>query len=123
MDNGEIVAALAAGDPDGLAAAYDTYAAPLYGYCRWILRDPAPAASALRETSAAAAKPAGGLTDAGQLRACLYGIARDQCHRRLRTAEPGFDEIVGEEGQPAEAGQPARQPKPARRPRWPRYGG
>jgi hypothetical protein len=45
----------------------------------------------LRETFAVVAKP-GGPRDAGQLRARLYGIARDQCYRRLRTAEPGFDE-------------------------------
>jgi len=48
MDDSEIVAALAAGDPAGLEAAYDTHAAPLYGYCRWMLRDPAQAATALR---------------------------------------------------------------------------
>ena len=110
MDDGEIVAALAAGDPGGLAGAYDTYAAPLYGYCRWMLRDPEQAARALRETFATAARPAGGLKDAGQLRACLYGIARDQCSRRLSTAEPGFDEIAdGADGEArsAEAGQTA----------------
>ncbi|HEY1319280.1 MAG TPA: sigma-70 family RNA polymerase sigma factor [Streptosporangiaceae bacterium] len=116
MDDGEIVAALAAGDPGGVAAAYDRYAGPLYGYCRWMLRDPEQAASALRETFATAARPAGGLKDADQLRACLYGIARDQCSRRLRTAAPGFDEIADGaygaygaygDGQPAEAGQSA----------------
>jgi RNA polymerase sigma factor (sigma-70 family) len=110
MDDGEIVAALAADDPGGVAAAYDKYAAPLYGYCRWMLRDPEQAASALRETFATAARPAGGLKDAGQFRACLYGIARDQCSRRLRTAGPGFDEIApgaDGDGQPAEAGQTA----------------
>jgi RNA polymerase sigma factor (sigma-70 family) len=108
MDDGEIVAALAAGDPGGLAAAYDKYAALLYGYCRCMLRDPEHAASALRVSFATAARSAGGLKDARQLRACLYGIARDQCSRQLRTAEPGFDEIVeGVEGKghPAEAGQ------------------
>ena len=110
MDDGEIVAALAAGDQRGLAAAYDTYAAPMYGYCRWMLCDPEHAASALRETFATAARQAGGLKDAGQLRACLYGIARDQCSRQLGTAEPGFDEIADGtdgEGRPAEAGQTA----------------
>ena len=112
MDDSEIVAALAAGDPAGLEAAYDTYAAPLYGYCRWMLRDPAQAAKALRETFAVVAKPGDGPRDAGQLRARLYGIARDQCYRRLRTAEPGFDESAdwaagaagaAGEGQAAEA--------------------
>jgi len=113
MDDGEIVAALAAGDPGGLAAAYDTYAAPLYGYCLWMLRDPEHAGRALRETFATAARPAGALKDAGRLRACLYGIARDQCSRQLHTAEPGFDEIAhgadgaDGEGHPAETGQTA----------------
>jgi RNA polymerase sigma factor (sigma-70 family) len=95
MDDGEVVAAIAAGDPGGLAAAYDTYAASLYGYCRWMLRDPRLAAEALRETFAGAAR-LGGLKDASQLRARLYAIARDDCYRRLRTAEPGFDE--GDDG-------------------------
>lgn len=119
MDDGEIVAALAAGDPGGVAAAYDRYAGPLYGYCRWMLRDPEQAASALRETFATAARPAGGLKDADQLRACLYGIARDQCSRRLRTAAPGFDEIADGadgaygDGQTAEAGQSAEAGQPA----------
>ena len=92
MDDGEVVAAIAAGDPGGLAAAYDTYAASLYGYCRWMLRDPGQAAEAVRETFAAAAAKLGGLRDASQLRARLYATARDDCYRRLRTAEPGFDE-------------------------------
>ena len=69
MDDGEIVAALAADDPGGVAAAYDRYAGPLYGYCRWMLRDHEQAASAQRETFATAARPASGLTDADQLRA------------------------------------------------------
>src|SRR5215475_4599546 len=108
MDDGEIVAALAADDPAGLAAAYDRYAAPLYGYCRWMLRDPAPAATALRETFAAAtARPAGGLKDGDQLRGYLYGIARDRCCRRLSTAEPGSDELAAEGGQPNGSGQTA----------------
>jgi hypothetical protein len=32
MHDSEVVAAIAAGDPDGLAEAYDRYAAPLYAY-------------------------------------------------------------------------------------------
>src|SRR5689334_15088806 len=107
MDDGEVVAAIAAGDPGGLAAAYDTYAAPLYGYCRWMLRDPGLAAEVLRETFAAAAAKLSG-KDAGQLRAWLYATARDDCYRRLRTAEPGFDEGAGEDGWPeGPEGRPA----------------
>ena len=107
MDDGEVVAAIAAGDPGGLAAAYDTYAASLYGYCRWMLRDPGLAAEALRETFAAAAAKLGGLKDAGQLRARLYATARDDCYRRLRTAEPGFDEGAGDGGGSAGAASSA----------------
>jgi RNA polymerase sigma factor (sigma-70 family) len=109
MDDGEVVAAIAAGDPGGLAAAYDTYAASLYGYCRWMLRDPGLAAEAVRETFVAAAAKLGGLKDASQLRARLYATARDDCYRRLRTAEPGFDEGAGEDGMSAGPGSGAEQ--------------
>jgi RNA polymerase sigma factor (sigma-70 family) len=104
MDDSDVVAAIAAGDPAGLAAAYDRYAAPLYGYCRWMLSSPGPAAEALRETFAAAAGKLGGLKDPGQMRAWLYGIARDECCRQLRTAEAGLDEAGFDEAGFDEAG-------------------
>ena len=50
MDDREIVTAILTGDPAGLAGAYDKYAAHLYGYCRWMLHDPADAAGALQHT-------------------------------------------------------------------------
>ncbi len=50
MRDSEVVAAIVAGDPNGLAEAYDRYAAPLYTYCR----------SLLREKASAAASPGGG---------------------------------------------------------------
>ena len=104
MDDGEIVAAITAGDLGGLAVAYDTYATPLHGYCRWMLRDPGQAGEALRETFVTAAASLGGLKDASQLRGWLYATARDECHRRLRTAEAGFDEGTGEDDAPAVPG-------------------
>ena len=105
MDDSEVVAAITAGDPAGLAAAYDMYAAPLYGYCRWMLSKPGPAAEALRQTFAVAPARLGVLKDPGQLRAWLYGIARDECYRQLRTAGAGFDEVAAEEdAQPAGTG-------------------
>jgi RNA polymerase sigma factor (sigma-70 family) len=107
MDDSEVAAAIAAGDTAGLAAAYDTYAAPLYGYCRWMLSGPGPAVEALRETFAVAAVKLGGLKDPSQLRAWLYGIARDECGRQLRTAGAGFAEVADEQGQPAETGAQA----------------
>jgi hypothetical protein len=51
MDDSEVVAAITAGDPAGLAAAYDAYAAPLYGYCHRMLGEPEDAADAARDTS------------------------------------------------------------------------
>jgi len=36
----EIVAAIAAGDPAGLEAAYDRYAPSLYAYCQSLLTEP-----------------------------------------------------------------------------------
>jgi hypothetical protein len=47
MDDCEIIAAIAAGDPAGLSAVYGKYAAGLYGYCRWMLLEPVLAADAL----------------------------------------------------------------------------
>ena len=46
MRDNEIVAAIVASDLDGLAEAYDKYAAGLYGYCRSLLREPADAGAA-----------------------------------------------------------------------------
>jgi hypothetical protein len=83
MEDSEIVAAIAAGDPAGLAAAYDKYAYGVYRYCRWMLREPAYAADALVETFVAAAAELGGLDDAIAARALLYATARAECHRQL----------------------------------------
>src|ERR1035438_4101713 len=55
MEDREIVAAVAVGDPAGLAGAYDTYAESLYGYCRWMLAEPDDAADAVQDTFAIAA--------------------------------------------------------------------
>jgi len=104
MDDSELVTAIAAGDPAGLAAAYDKYAAPLYGYCRWMLRDSGDAAEVLSETFVIAAANAGGLKDASQLRARLYATARAECYRRLDTAEAAFDETAGTPASPTDAG-------------------
>jgi DNA-directed RNA polymerase specialized sigma24 family protein len=82
MDDSEITAA----DSAGLLAAYDKYAASLYGYCRGLLGEPAPAADALLSTFEVAAAGLGGLTDEGEARARLYATARAECHR-LRPAE------------------------------------
>jgi RNA polymerase sigma factor (sigma-70 family) len=87
MDDREAVAAIVAGDPAGLADAYDRYAASLYGYCRSLLHEPADAADAVQDTFVIAAARLGGLRDPRKLRPWLYAVARNECHRKLRSRE------------------------------------
>ena len=115
MDDREVVAAIAAGDPAGIAVAYDRYAGGIYGYCHWVLHQPEPAAEALRETFVVAAT-LGDLPEAPKLRPWLYAVARNECQRRLATmpAHPGDhadgaaavanlpDHLVHEADRPAE---------------------
>jgi RNA polymerase sigma factor (sigma-70 family) len=84
MRDSEVVAAIVAGDPAGLAEAYDRYAAPLYAYCGTMLREPADAADAVQDTFVVAACRLSGLRDRERLRSWLYAVARNECHRRLR---------------------------------------
>ena len=84
MHDREIVAAVVAGDPAGLAAAFDTYAAALHVYCRSLLAEPADAADAVQDTFVIAAARLGGLRDPERLRPWLYAVARNECLRRLR---------------------------------------
>ena len=81
MDDREVVAAIAAGDPAGIAVAYDRHAAGLYGYCHWMLAQPADAAEAVRDTFVVAAT-LGDLPEAPKLRPWLYAVARNECLRR-----------------------------------------
>jgi RNA polymerase sigma factor (sigma-70 family) len=80
----EIVAAIVAGDPAGLAAAYDRYADALYAYCHTLLGEPADAADAVQDTFIIAAAKLGGLRDPSRLRPWLYAVSRNECRRRLR---------------------------------------
>ena len=84
MRDREIVAAIIAGDPAGLAAAYDSYAAALHAYCRSLLAEPADAADAVHDTFVIAAAKLAGLRDPDRLRPWLYAVARNECYRRLR---------------------------------------
>src|ERR1700693_2403638 len=86
MEDPEVVAAIVAGDPAGLAEAYDRYAVPLYAYCRSTLREPADAADAVQDTFLIAVPKLRGLRDPGKLRPWLYAVARNECLRRLRAA-------------------------------------
>jgi RNA polymerase sigma factor (sigma-70 family) len=87
MQDPEVVAAIAAGDPRGIAEAYDKYAMPLYSYCRSLLREPEDAADAVQDTFLIATAKLGGLRDPAKLRSWLYAVARNECYRRLRSGE------------------------------------
>src|SRR5580698_9040639 len=84
MRDSEVVAAIVAGNPEGLAEAYDRYASPLYTYCRSLLREPADAADAVQDTFVIAAARLAGLRDRDRLRPWLYAVARNECLRRIK---------------------------------------
>jgi RNA polymerase sigma factor (sigma-70 family) len=102
MDDREVVAAIVAGDLAALADAYDQYAESLYGYCHWMLNEPADAADAVQDTFVVAAGRLDGLRDPRKLRPWLYAVARNECHRRLRAAEAGLDEAADAAGDPGD---------------------
>src|ERR1700760_4496192 len=89
LSDSEVVAAIAAGAPAGLAAAYDRYAGDLYGYCQSLLRDPNDAADAVQDTFVIAASKLAGLRDRERLRAWLFAVARNECLRRAEVGQPG----------------------------------
>ena len=84
MRDSEVVASIVAREPEGLATAYDRYAAALYTYCRSIVGDPADAADAVQDTFILAAARIETLRDPDKLRSWLYAIARNECLRLLR---------------------------------------
>jgi RNA polymerase sigma factor (sigma-70 family) len=85
MRDSEVVASIVAGDPLGLAAAYDRYADPLFQYCRTLLGDPADAADAVQDAFVIAASRLDGLRDPSRLRPWLYAVARNEALRILRS--------------------------------------
>ena len=99
----EIVAAITAEDPAGMAMAYDRYAAALYGYCHWMLHDSADAAGALKDTFVIAAATLSDLSDPSKLRPWLFALARNECRRRIRPTSAARDEETDAVGQPADA--------------------
>ena len=84
MRDAEVVASIVAGDPNGLATAYDRYADPLFKYCKSLLSDPADAADAVQDTFVIAASRLAGLREPERFRAWLHAVARNECLRILR---------------------------------------
>ena len=84
MRDREVVASIVAGDPAGLAEAYDKYARVLYSYSKTFLREPADAADVVHDTFVIAAGNLDRLRDPERLRPWLYAVTRNLCLRRLR---------------------------------------
>ena len=88
MRDSELVASIVAGDPSGLAAAYDRYAEPLFKYCRSMLSNPPDAAEAVQDTFVIASSRLAELRDPDRLRAWLYAVARNECMQILTSPRP-----------------------------------
>ena len=78
----EMLAAIMAGDASALAMAYDRYGAGLYGYCHWMLHDPAAATESVQDTFVLAAATLSDLSQPAKLRPWLFALARNECRRR-----------------------------------------
>jgi RNA polymerase sigma factor (sigma-70 family) len=116
MRDREVVASIVAGDPAGLAEAYDKYARVLYSYGKTFLREPADAADVVHDTFVIAAGNLDRLRDPERLRPWLYAVARNLCLRKLRAEkavaaewadidfapEGGEDSDIGDEAERAE---------------------
>jgi hypothetical protein len=103
MQDRELVAAIVKGDPDGLAEAYDRYAAPLYAYCRSMLPDPhspGEAADAVADTFTIATAKLEGLRDPDRLGSWLHAVARNECLRRGGAARLASEGALPEVGPP-----------------------
>jgi RNA polymerase sigma factor (sigma-70 family) len=111
MEDPEVVAAIVAGDPAGLAEAYDRYATPLYSYCRSLLQEPADAADAVQDTFLVATAKLRDLRDPARLRSWLYAVARNECFRRLRAGKAlsGLEEAADVPAPSADIGAAAEQ--------------
>ena len=93
-----MVAAVVAGDADGIAEAYDRYAASLYAYCSSMLPRP-DAAEVVQDTFVIAVSRLDGLREPDRLDAWLHAVARNECLRRLgpesREGREGRGELAG----------------------------
>src|ERR1700734_2676381 len=112
MEDRDIVAAIVAGEPAGLAEAYDRYAVPLYAYSCSMLGEPADAADAVQDAFLIAAASLRGLRDRDKLRPWLCAVARNECLRRLRAPARtvgGLDEAHDLPAASADPGQQTEQ--------------
>jgi RNA polymerase sigma factor (sigma-70 family) len=103
----EMVATITAGDPAGIARAYDTYAAGLYGYCHGRVHDSAAAAESLLDTFVVATATLSELREPSSLGPWLFALARDECRRRIGPHATTRDQESGAGSRQTGAGQPA----------------
>jgi hypothetical protein len=106
MQDRELVAAIAAGDPEGLAETYDRYAVPLYAYCRFMLPDPDSldgAAQAVQDTFIIATSRLQGLRDPDRLGFWLHAVARNECLRQLDAEGSRAAAALGARADPVDA--------------------
>jgi RNA polymerase sigma factor (sigma-70 family) len=103
QDDREVVVAITAGDPAGIAMAYDRYAAALYGYSHWILQNSAAAAGALKDTFVIVTATLSNLSEPSKLRPWLFALTRNECRRRIRPTSAARDEVADAVGEPVEA--------------------
>jgi len=91
VDDAEIVATIAAGELDGLAAALDQYAVSLFEYCHSLA--PEAAVDAVHDTFIVAWCKVADLRDPGRLYSWLETVAGNECFRRTLTdGEPPQDQ-------------------------------
>jgi RNA polymerase sigma factor (sigma-70 family) len=111
MRDSEVVASIVAGDPEGLAVAYDRYSGPLFGYCQSLLRQPEDSADAVQDTFVIAASKLGRLRDPERLRAWLFAVARNECLRRLKSTKetPTLDDLPEQPDESVDVGGEAER--------------
>jgi RNA polymerase sigma factor (sigma-70 family) len=111
MRDSEVVASIVAGDPEGLAVAYDRYSGSLFGYCQSLLRQPEDAADAVQDTFVIAASKLGRLRDPERLRAWLFAVARNECLRRLKSRKetPTLDDLPEQPDESVDVGGEAER--------------
>jgi len=79
----ENMAATEAFGSTSVAAAFDQHAQGLFTYCLSRLRVYPEAADAVQDTFIIASYKPPGLVNPDRLRAWLFAVARNECHRRL----------------------------------------
>ena len=88
----------ASSDVAWVSEAYDSFAGALYAYCRSLVREPAAAADAVRDTFVVTAFRLDDLPHEGLLRPWLYAVARNECLRAIGDgrATPAIDFLPDE---------------------------